>query len=313
MASSLHCSVSLPSSLPKFSIFNNKFFSFNPPNPNSIQSSSPSLSTIKSSSSSSSSSSPSSMSSISLDDTAMSIDNLRSFFNLNIGKWNGSFYQFDAGGNLLQQVSTKLSVSSYGEDELMSLIQSLYIKQASSNTSVSGDDNDVEWAEYKIKETNMFTVDKYQQIGFFPSEKAFALRYQTAGMLDNVLRQGVLGEDDTGEESPRNLKLPSRRPSIVCENCLYSLQRDKRARAFHILEPRGTVDMLIIFLEERSEGPHPLLDSSKDTKNRITPFLGKWKGHSVTKRSGVYGATIAEADTVVLHEMNDNGQLIQVY
>ncbi|MCI06442.1 hypothetical protein A2U01_0027501, partial [Trifolium medium] len=82
-------------------------------------------------------------------------------------------------------------------------------------------------------------------------------------MLDNVLRQGVLGEDDTGEESPRNLKLPSRRPSIVCENCLYSLQSDKRARAFHILEPRGTVDMLIIFLEERSEGPHPLLDSSK--------------------------------------------------
>jgi hypothetical protein len=43
----------------------------------------------------------------------------------------------------------------------------LYIKQASSNTSVSGDDNDVEWAEYKIKETNMFTVDKYQQVRLF--------------------------------------------------------------------------------------------------------------------------------------------------
>lgn len=36
-----------------------------------------------------------------------------------------------------------------------------------------------------------------------------------------------------------------------------------RARAFHILEPRGTVDMLTIFLEERSEGSPPLLDSSK--------------------------------------------------
>lgn len=48
-------------------------------------------------------------------------------------------------------------------------------------------------------------------------------------------------------------------------------------------------------------------------KNRIIPFLGKWKGHSVTKRSGVYGSTIAEADTVVLHEMDDNGQLIQVF
>lgn len=208
-------------------------------------------------------------------------------------------------------MSTKLSVSSYGEDELMSLIQSLYIKQPSSNTSVSGDDGDAEWAEYKIKETNMFTVDKYQQIGFFPSEKAFALRYQTAGMLETVLRQGVLGEDDIGEESPRNLKLPSRRPSLVCENCLYSLQRDMRARAFHILEPKGTVDMLIIFLEERSEGSPPLLDSAGDAENRITPFLGKWKGRSVTNRSGVYGSTISEADTVVLHEMDDNGQLIQ--
>lgn len=78
----------------------------------------------------------------------------------------------------------------------------------------------------------MFTVDKYQQvsfppnsnvcmlihkkyilswisptislqIGFFPNEKAFSLRYQTAGMLDTVLREGVLGEDDTGEEFPK--------------------------------------------------------------------------------------------------------------
>ncbi|CAI8595246.1 unnamed protein product [Vicia faba] len=301
MASSLHCSVSLPSSFPKLSNFNtnsNQFFSFNPYSHSSSSSSSSIKSSIKSTSTS-------------LEETAMSIDNLRTFFNLNIGKWNGSFYQFDAVGNLLQQVTTKLSVSSYGEAELMSLIQSLYIKQPSSNTSVAGDDNDTEWAEYKIKETNMFTVDKYQQIGFFPSEKAFALRYQTAGMLETVLRQGVLGEDDTGEESPRNLKIPSRRPSIVCENCLYSLQRDMRARAFHILEPKGTVDMLIIFLEERSEGSHPLLDNAGDTTNRITPFLGKWKGHSITKRSGVYGSTISEADTVVLHEMDDNDQLIQ--
>ncbi|CAJ1947052.1 unnamed protein product [Sphenostylis stenocarpa] len=253
----------------------------------------------------------SSSSSPTVEEAAMSIDNLRRFINLNSGKWNGSFYQFDSCGNMLQQLSTKLSASSYGEDELMSLIQTLYIKQPSSSTSISGDDNDAEWAEYKIKETNMFTVDKYQQIGFFPSERAFALRYQTAGMLETVLRQGVLGEDDTGEESPRNLKLPSRRPSVVCENCLYSLQRDKRARAFHILEPKGTVDMLIVFLEERSDGAPPLLDSSMDTKSRITPFLGKWKGHSITKRSGVYGSTIANADTVVLHEMDDNDQLIQ--
>ncbi|XP_020222632.1 uncharacterized protein LOC109805088 [Cajanus cajan] len=269
-------------------------------NPNSVPFSS-SLTRLRASSSSSQT----------LEEAAMSIDNLRRFINLNSGKWNGSFYQFDSCGNMLQQLNTKLSASSYGEDELMSLIQTLYIKQPSSSTAVNRDENDAEWAEYKIKETNMFTVDKYQQIGFFPSERAFALRYQTAGMLETVLRQGVLGEDDTGEESPRNLKLPSRRPSVVCENCLYSLQRDMRARAFHILEPKGTVDMLIIFLEERSDGTPPLLDSSRDAKSRIIPFLGKWKGHSITKRSGVYGSTIANADTVVLHEMDDNGQLIQ--
>jgi hypothetical protein len=46
-----------------------------------------------------------------------------------------------------------------------------------------------------------------------------------------------------------------------------------RARAFHILEPRGTVDMLIVFLEERSEGFHPLLDSSKVSKPSYVQIL----------------------------------------
>uniref|UniRef100_A0A2N9GQA5 Uncharacterized protein n=1 Tax=Fagus sylvatica TaxID=28930 RepID=A0A2N9GQA5_FAGSY len=247
------------------------------------------------------------------EEESMSIENLLSFFDLNLGKWKGSFFQFDAYGNLLQKVSTKLAVSSYGEDELTSLIQTLYIKQPPSSTSISGYDDELEWAEYKIKETNMFTVDKYQQIGFFPKERAFALRYQTAGMLETVLRQGVLGEDDTGEESPKNLKLPSRRPSIVCENCLYSLEKDMRARAFHIIDPKGIIEMLLVFLEERGDGVlfPPSLDNTMGNSNRILPYLGKWKGHSITKRSGVYGATIAEADIVASLEMNDKGQLIQ--
>lgn len=50
----------------------------------------------------------------------------------------------------------------------------------------------------------------------------------------------------------------------------------------------------------------------QDKTNRITPFLGKWKGRSVTKRSGVYGSTIAEANTVSLLEIDDNDQLVQV-
>lgn len=79
------------------------------------------------------------------EEAVMSIDNLHSFIQLNMGRWNGSFYvsvtmhkllrllhsyilffflqQFDASGHLLQQISTKLSATSYGEDHLMSLIQ----------------------------------------------------------------------------------------------------------------------------------------------------------------------------------------------
>ncbi|KAJ4812541.1 hypothetical protein LUZ62_025107 [Rhynchospora pubera] len=247
------------------------------------------------------------------EEEVMSVDNLHRFVNLNIGKWNGSFYQFDAKGNLLQNVTTKLSASSYGEDELISLIQTLYIKQPPSSTSIAGQEKEPEWTEYKIKETNMFTVDKYQQIGFFPKEKAFSLRYQMAGMLETVLRAGVLGEDDTGEENPRNLKIPSRRPSIVCENCLYSLHKDRRIRAFHILDPKGVVDMLILFIEDRGNET-PLIPSISDfqqSTDRLSPFLGRWEGRSVTKRSGVYGASIAEADTVVLLEIDADGKLIQ--
>lgn len=61
----------------------------------------------------------------------------------------------------MNEVNTKLAVSSYGEDDLVSLIQTLYIQQPPSSSSE--EDREQEWAEYKIKETNMFTVDKYQQ------------------------------------------------------------------------------------------------------------------------------------------------------
>ncbi|CAD6214603.1 unnamed protein product [Miscanthus lutarioriparius] len=252
------------------------------------------------------------------EDDSMSIDNLHRFFDLNVGKWDGSFYQFDAHGRVLQEISTRLSVSTYGEDNLISLLQSLYIKQASSAISiVDEEDSEPEWVEYKIKETNMFTVDKYQQIGFFPEKKAFALRYQTAGMLETVLRVGVLGEDDTGEESPKNLKIPSRKPSIVCENCLYSLEGNGRMRAFHIMDPKGVLDTLLVFHEKRqgSKVPQSLKHYSVGTKSgnsdRINALLGRWEGHSVTKRSGVYGATLAEADTAIVLKMDSNGQLIQ--
>jgi hypothetical protein len=86
------------------------------------------------------------------EDEAMSIDNLCRFFDLNVGKWNGIFYvrsppprnlethsvfwvrdfvkffvsvqQFDAHGRVQQEISTRLSVSTYGEGDLISLMQS---------------------------------------------------------------------------------------------------------------------------------------------------------------------------------------------
>ncbi|KAF3781889.1 hypothetical protein EJ110_NYTH35321 [Nymphaea thermarum] len=112
----------------------------------------------------------------------------------------------------------------------------------------------------------------------------------------------------------KGLKIPSKIPSIVCENCLYSQKSDMRARAFHIMDPHGVLEMLLIFLEKREDGT-PISSTlgklSDDSADRLTPFLGEWQGHSVTKRTGVYGATITEADTQVILEMND-GQLIQV-
>lgn len=52
----------------------------------------------------------------------------------------------------------------------------------------------------------------------------------------------------------RFLKLPSCRPSVVCENCLYSQEKDRRARAFHIIDPKGILEMLLVFLEDRTDG-----------------------------------------------------------
>lgn len=117
------------------------------------------------------------------------------------------------------------------------------------------------------------------------------------------------------------------------------------------MDPQGIIEMLLVFLEERTDGKlfHRPLNSnsvsvscsiglskvmdlislfvstffglfcveltivwSQDEENRLLPFLGDWKGHSRTKRSGVYGATIAEADSFSSLQMDDNGQIIQV-
>lgn len=246
------------------------------------------------------------------EDPVMSTEALHQYIDLSVGFWNGSFYQYDALGNVTQRVNTQLSVTSYGEEELVSLMQTLKIKQPPSKVAIL-DTKDSEWEEFKLRETNMFTVDTHQQIGFFPEEKAFSLRHQTAEMLDRVLRVGVLGEDDTDEEFPKNLKVPSRRPSIVCESCLYSMEGNSRMRAFHVLNHRGIIDMIGVFHESREKEMTSSsgFDKFENNEERINALLGRWSGHSVTKRSGFYGTTIAEADIDLMLERDENGQLIQ--
>lgn len=247
------------------------------------------------------------------DDRVMNTEALHEYINLSLGFWNGSFYQYDALGNVTQCVNTQLSVTSYGEEDLVSLMQTLKIKQPPSKIAKL-DTKDSEWEEFKLRETNMFTVDTHQHIGFFPQEKAFSLRHQTAEMLDRVLRVGVLGEDDTDEEFPKNLKVPPRRPSIVCESCLYSMDGNSRMRAFHVLNHRGLIDMIGVFHESREkETTYSSAFDKFEQKNeeRINALLGRWSGHSVTKRSGFYGTTIAEADIDLKLEIDENGQLIQ--
>ena len=47
-------------------------------------------------------------------------------------------------------------------------------------------------------------------------------------------------------------------------------------------------------------------------EEKIYALLGRWSGHSVTKRSGFYGTTIVEVDIDLKLEMDEKGQLIQV-
>lgn len=70
----------------------------------------------------------------------------------------------------------------------------------------------------------------------------------------------------------RNLKLPSRQPSIVCESCLYSLEKDMRVRAFQIMDPKGVSEMLLIFLEERGDAVllPPSLDNLVSFTKKVT-------------------------------------------
>lgn len=109
----------------------------------------------------------------------------------------------------------------------------------------------------------------------------------------------------------RGVKLPSRRPALVCESCLYSKDAQKRVRAFHVLDPRGLLDVIGIFHESRdgssfAESQRNLPD---EAGSRIESLLGKWSGKLVTRRTGIYGSTLAQYNVQVSYERNEEAKM----
>lgn len=88
------------------------------------------------------------------------------------------------------------------------------------------------------------------------------------------------------------------------------------------MNPKGFLEMLLIFVEEPTQGgergkeetyicSHLDEGGEVESQSRLMPFLGHWKGYSLTKRSGVYGSTVVKADTKASLEVDENGILTQ--
>lgn len=109
----------------------------------------------------------------------------------------------------------------------------------------------------------------------------------------------------------RGVKLPSRRPALVCESCLYSKDGQKRVRAFHVLDPRGLLDVIGVFHESRdgssfAESQRDLVD---EPGTRIEAVLGRWSGQLVTRRTGIYGSTSAHCNVQVCYERDEEAKM----
>eukprot|EP00245_Coleochaete_scutata_P018002 TRINITY_DN9149_c0_g1_i1.p1 TRINITY_DN9149_c0_g1~~TRINITY_DN9149_c0_g1_i1.p1 ORF type:complete len:435 (-),score=47.27 TRINITY_DN9149_c0_g1_i1:649-1953(-) len=236
---------------------------------------------------------------------------LDEFFKVNSGKWTGTFMQFDSKGTVLQSIPTKMAALSYGEGVDAGLLQRLSVKEALAKTRVGGEDDGEIWKDYKFAEMNSSTVGRQQQLSYFPGKGAFSLSHQTSEMLSMVIRTGVLGEDDDEEnEAPRGVKLPSRRPALVTESCLYSTALDQRVRVIHVLDSQGLIDMFGVFREARYDDitKRAWAESSQadEPAARVEALLGEWQGHSVTRRSVLYGSTVTETPVVVTYRRGED-------
>ncbi|CAI5994720.1 unnamed protein product [Closterium sp. NIES-64] len=144
-------------------------------------------------------------------------------------------------------------------------------------------------------------------VAWFPDYRAYALSHQTAEDLVRALAVGVVGAEaadaDEAAEVIRGVKLPSRRPALVSETCLFlsepvseagsepgseppaeaSSEEDvtwgnRRVRTFHVLDSKGMIDTLGVFVEER-EGAGE--DGSGATTAHARELLEEWEGAGV--------------------------------
>eukprot|EP00897_Mesotaenium_endlicherianum_P007602 jgi/Mesen1/6870/ME000351S05981 len=266
------------------------------------------------------------------------LEKLERFISMNAGSWEGTFTQYDFEGGVLESVETRVVGSAVGEGAHIGLRQTLSIKQAPSKCQVQGEPADADvWVDFQMGDVNLSTVDLTQQMGFFESDGSFSFAHQTADMLLRVLRVGVLGEDDFDEEFPKGLKLPSRRPALVSESCLFSGAGDRRIRAFHVLDPRGMIDTIGVFDERRSDGNtselrggleagkshrwlakgaldftlEEIRQVEEEKEARLQALLGEWTGVAEARRSKMYGATCVVNDVRIHVRREDSSILAQ--
>lgn len=254
---------------------------------------------------------------------------LESFFRLSAGRWAGHFNQHELTGGKLQEIATVVTSSFSGRKDLSSLQQTLSIKRAELKTSEGvGEEGegDSAWVEISLPEVNKFSAGRSQQIGVFGDGGAFAVSHITAEVLEKILWVGVVGKEVGDEEEitfPEESGLPSRRPALVSEACLYAPAgggSSERRRAFFVLDPRGVMDFLGIFMEcEEDASPQQLesVDTTStatmkevDWKGEVGKMLGVWEGFAVRQRSGLYGSTTAQEDVTTRIDLEPDGSIV---